>query len=99
MEYSIHRLKPLFNPRNIAVIGASRNPKKAGYIVLKNLLDNIRIYGHGFKVYPINPYAGSILRVRTYSSITGIEDEVDLAVIVVPAEKVPPVLENRGERC
>ncbi len=80
MEYSIHRLKPLFNPRNIAVIGASRNPKKAGYIILKNLLDNIRTYGYSFKVYPINPYAESILGVRTYSSITRIEDEVDLVM-------------------
>jgi len=98
VEYSVHRLEPLFNPRNIAVIGASRNPKKAGYIVLKNLVDNMRTYGYGFKVYPINPYAESILGVRAYSSITRIEDEVDLAVIVVPAEKVPSVLEECGEK-
>lgn len=69
-----------FNPRSIAVIGASRNPKKFGHIIFKNLLDK--------KVYPINPKAEEILGKKCYEDINDIKGPVDLAVIVVPAREV-----------
>ncbi len=47
MKVTVHKLTPLFNPRSIAVIGASRDPRKAGYIVFRNLVENSkRLFGY-----------------------------------------------------
>ena len=68
MKITVDKLTPLFNPRSIAVIGASRDPRKAGYIVFINLVENSKRL-LGYKVYPINPYAKRILGVKAYPSI------------------------------
>ena len=93
MKVTVHKFTLLFNPRSIAVIGASRDPRKAGYIVFRNLVENSKRL-LGYKVYPINSYAKRILGVKAYPSITKIEEDVDIAVVVVPAERVPLVLEE-----
>ncbi len=73
----------LVNPRSIAVIGASHNPKKIGYVVLQNLKNN----GYSGNVYPINPKGGEILGFKVYTSMDAIpEEKVDLSVITLPAE-------------
>jgi acetyltransferase len=79
-----------FNPRNVAVLGASRKPGSVGYTILENLLD--------FKgqVFPINPNATEILGMRAYASLQDLFEPVDLAVIAVPREIVPVVLEDAG---
>jgi len=71
-------------PRSIAVIGASRQPGKVGYDTLKNLIDD----NFGGKIYPINPSATDILGLRAYESVADIEDAIDLALVIVPAELV-----------
>jgi acetyltransferase len=92
-------LDVLFNPRSIAVIGASREEKSVGYGVLKNLLSG-GIYDSGFckpfpgKVYAVNPKAAEILGVKCFPSITAVPDVVDVAVIAVPAKIVPQVMEE-----
>jgi len=88
------RIKALFEPRSVAVIGASRNPKKTGHIILKNIIDA------GFKgrIYPINPKAGEILGLKAYPSIKDVPDDVDLAVFVIPAKFVPDAMEEAGEK-
>jgi acyl-CoA synthetase (NDP forming) len=53
----------LFRPRNIAVIGASREPGKVGYAVLKNIIDS----GFQGKIYPVNPKAEEILGIKAYN--------------------------------
>ncbi|TET41841.1 MAG: CoA-binding protein, partial [Elusimicrobia bacterium] len=88
-------VKKLFNPKSIAVIGASRQEGKVGHSVLKNLLQ----YGYPGKIYPINPKAEEILRTRTYSTIFAVEGEIDLAVVAIPSQFVPSILRdcvNRG---
>lgn len=79
-----------FNPRNVAVLGASRKPGAVGYTILENLLD--------FKgqVFPINPNATEILGMRAYPSFQDLFEPVDLAIISVPREIVPIVLEDAG---
>lgn len=76
-----------FNPNSIAVIGASRTQGKIGYTVLENLK-----YSFRGKIYPINPNAGEILGLTSYSSVLDVEEPIDLAVIVVPSEVVKDVL-------
>lgn len=78
----------LFKPERIAVIGASRFPEKVGYEVFKNLLQS------DSKVYPVNINDGEILGKTAYKSLLEIEDEIDLAVICVPAPIVPDVLKD-----
>lgn len=83
-------LRPLFYPSSIAVLGATDSIGKLGYNVFQNLVS------HGFqgRLYPVNPGRQSVLGVRAYRSILDIEDTVDAAVIIVPAEAVPGAIED-----
>jgi acetyltransferase len=83
-------VEKLFNPKSIAVIGASRQEGKVGHSVLKNLLQ----YGYPGKIYPINPKAEEILRTKTYSTIFAVEGEIDLAVVAIPSQFVPSILRD-----
>ncbi|MEM2984533.1 MAG: CoA-binding protein [Candidatus Jordarchaeaceae archaeon] len=76
-------------PRSIAVIGASPDHLKIGTWILRN----IYLLGYEGKLFPINPrYRGEICGLQTYSSIVEVPAEVDLAVIVVPNDRVLEVL-------
>ncbi len=88
------KLKAFFKPRSIAVIGASREPEKVGHKIFRNLVDSSFQGG----LYPINPKAAEILGRKCYASIGEIPDNVDLAVIAVPANIVPMVAEECGRK-
>ena len=81
---SVNALKLFFEPRAMAVIGASRQRGTIGGELFHNLLS----YGFKGAVYPVNPAASEIESVRAYPSIEAIPVPVDLAVIVVPAAQV-----------
>lgn len=83
-------IKYLFKPRSIAVIGASKNPKKIGYKLLNNILGS----GYQGNTYPVNPKGGKILGRKVIKSLDGIPEPIDVAVIAVPAAKVMVALEN-----
>ena len=87
-------LTPFFRPRSIAVIGASRNPRKLGYVLLDNLV-KARFPG---ELYAVNPEAESVLRHPAYRTVLDVPGLVDLAAIVVPAVVVPAVLEDCGRK-
>ncbi len=78
------QIKYLFEPRSIAVIGASHNPTKIGHSIVSNILLN----KYPGKVYPINPKGGEILGLKTYKSLEEIDGEIDLATIAIPAKFV-----------
>jgi acetyl coenzyme A synthetase (ADP forming)-like protein len=77
-------LGPVFHPRSIAVVGASRRPGTIGHELFRNLLSA----GFGGVAYPVNPSAASVAAVRAYPTVSAIPDQVDLAVVVVPAAAV-----------
>src|SRR5208283_3130325 len=81
-------LESIFNPESIAVIGASRDPRKVGYAVLHNLIQ----FNFGGGIYPINPSADCILGLKTYPSVPAVGKPIGLAVIAVPARAVPDAL-------
>jgi acetyltransferase len=81
-------LEPLFNPDSIAVIGASRDPKKVGYAVVHNLIQ----FNYGGGIYPINPSSDSILGLKAYPKASAVGKPIGLAVIAVPAHAVPDTL-------
>jgi len=86
-------LDMFFNPKAVAVVGASRNPQKVGYQLLRNLVE-----GFKGKVYPINTKAKEILGLRTYSSIMEVPDDIDVAVVSVPADLVIKVADEAGRK-
>ena len=82
-----------FNPKGIAVIGATTNPLKGGNSIVKNLLV-------GFKgpIYPINPRYESIEGLTCYPSVSTLPDPVDMAIIFVPATHVPRAVADCASR-
>lgn len=89
-------LQPFFTPNGVAVIGASRDPSKLSYGVIRNLVDPER--GYPGPIYPINPKADEILGVRCYPDIGAVPDPVELAVLIIPAAAVVGAIEACGRR-
>jgi len=90
MTIKVENLRQLFDPRGVAVIGASKNPGKLGYHVMKSLTEG------GFKgsVFPINPGETELFGARAYSSLADVPHGVDLAVVVLPAQVVPEIIQQ-----
>ena len=86
-------MKKIFDPKTIAVIGASNNEGSVGYALIRNMI------GSGFKgtVYPINYKHKSVYGVRSYATLKDTRDEIDLAIIATPAATVPDIVQECGE--
>ena len=87
-------LAAFFEPKGVAIIGASDNPEKLSHGILRNMLE----YGYQGGVYPVNPKSSEILGKTCYADISAVPDPVDLAVIILPAPAIPSVLEACGKR-
>ena len=89
-EHFLHRL---FNPRSVAVFGASERAGSVGALVFQNLREG------SFKgeVFPINPKRDEVQGVKAYPSLEALGRPVDLAVITTPAHTVPAIIEACGE--
>ncbi|HLE74889.1 MAG TPA: bifunctional acetate--CoA ligase family protein/GNAT family N-acetyltransferase [Candidatus Bathyarchaeia archaeon] len=89
----IENLNRIFNPKRIAVIGASEREESVGIKVLRNLI------GVGYKgtVFPVNPFRQTVQGITAYPSISKIPWKVDLAVIATPAHTVPQIVEECGK--
>ncbi|WP_109527615.1 MULTISPECIES: bifunctional acetate--CoA ligase family protein/GNAT family N-acetyltransferase [Nocardia] len=80
----------LLAPGSVAVIGATPTPGRVGGVVLANLLSGV-FQG---PVYPVNPNRRSVRGVRAYPTVRDIPDEVDLALVAVPAAAIGSVLDD-----
>ena len=78
-----------FDPESIALIGATPNPKKGGHATLKNL-----IRGFPGSIYPVNPNYKEIEGLKCFARVVDIPEHVDLAIIFIPAVKVPAALRD-----
>lgn len=87
-------LNEIFEPQSIAVIGASKDPYKAGHQVLKLLLNE----GYNGKVYAIHPVEQEVLGLECHKSILDINEPLDMLVIGVPANHVLPIMEQARQR-
>lgn len=85
----LEELDPLFNPRSVAVIGATNHWNKWGNSTFASIIRNFE-----GRVYPINPREERVLGRPAYKSVLAVPDDVDLAVFVIPAPKIPPVMEE-----
>ncbi len=92
-----HPLESVFNPRSVAVIGASERPGSVGRNVLWNLLSN----PFGGTVFPVNPNRTNVLGIRSYRAISEIPERIELAIVTTAAASVPDVISeciNAGVR-
>lgn len=89
----IEGLNRIFNPKRVAVIGASDREGSIGAKILQNLV------GVGYKgaVCPVNAFRQSVQGISAYPSITKIPEKVDLAIIATPAHTVPQIVEECGK--
>ncbi|MBI4508896.1 MAG: acetate--CoA ligase family protein [Deltaproteobacteria bacterium] len=87
-------LDPLFFPRSVAVVGASRSRGTIGGEIFHNLISD----GFPGPVYPVNPTAIAVQSVRASASVREIPGPVDLAIIVVPRDKVLDAVDDCHEK-
>jgi acetyltransferase len=87
-------IKYLFEPRAVAVIGASHNPEKIGYKIVENIL----ACGYGGNVYPINTEGGEILGIPAYKSVVDVKEDIDVAVITIPAKSVYDAVKSCADK-
>ena len=89
-------LEPMLKPKSVAIIGASKDPEKVGHVILENYINA----GYDGSLYAINKNAApneEMLGVKVLRKIGEIRERIDLAVIAVPAQIVPMVLEECGK--
>lgn len=87
-------LDPLFRPRSVAVIGASRRATSIGREILVNLVN----YGFQGPVYPVNPATPVVHSMHCFARVSDIPGPVDLAILVVPAERVLQAVRDCGRK-
>lgn len=87
-------IRYLFEPRGVAVIGASADPSKIGYKVVQNIVEG----GYTGALYPINPRGGEILGVKVHPSLATVEGIVDIACMVIPAPSVMEATRRCAEK-
>jgi len=87
-------LDTLFNPKSVAIIGASTKELSIGNVITKNLLH----YEYKGPIYPINPKADEVRGIKAYKTIFDVPGDVDLAHISIPSKFVPQAVEDCGKK-
>ena len=87
-------IESIISPRSIAVVGATNRPGSVGLAVFSNILFG----GYQGVLYPVNPKAQSVHSVKAFPSLSSIPDSVDMAVVIVPRELVPSIIEEAAEK-
>jgi acetyl coenzyme A synthetase (ADP forming)-like protein len=90
MDRRIRSLDHIFNPKVVAIVGASATPNKIGNVLIKNFYD-ARFQG---RVCPVNPKYADIMGFRCYPTVESIPGKVDCVIIATPAETVPEIMEE-----
>jgi acetyltransferase len=83
-------LDKIFNPKTIAVIGANPREKSVGWGLMKNAL----LGKSKRKIFAVNPKYNKLLGAKCFPSVSSIKEDIDLAIIAVPAKVVPSVVEE-----
>lgn len=89
---SVRNLDKIFQPKSVAVIGASDNPAKVGFTVIKNLIAG-EFQG---TIFPVNQRATVIQGLTAYPQVSALPEVPDLAVICTPAMSIPEIINDCG---
>ena len=87
-DHSDDEIKQIFSLKNVAVIGMSRHPEKAAHFVPKYLSEQ------GFNILPINPTSSEILNKKCYSSVTEVDEPIDIVDVFRPSDQVLPFVKE-----
>ncbi|MGI0021604.1 MAG: CoA-binding protein [Nitrososphaeraceae archaeon] len=87
-NHSDNEIRKMYNFKNIAVVGMSRDPVKAAHFVPKYMIEK------GYNIIPVNPSANEILGRRTYSKVLDIKSQVDIIDVFRPSKDVYSVVED-----
>jgi uncharacterized protein len=87
-NHTDEEIRKIYNFRNIAVVGMSRDPAKPAHLVPKYMMER------GFNIIPVNPIANEILGRRTYSYVSDIKSQIDIVDVFRPSKDVYPVVED-----
>ena len=87
-SFSDQQIREILSLNKVAVVGMSKNSSKAAHYVPKYLSDN------GYDITPVNPTADKILGKKCYSSISEIDEEVDIIDIFRPSDQVLPFIQE-----
>lgn len=90
MNQRLENLRIVFEPKSIAFVGATETRGKWGFIIPNNLING----GYNGRLFPVNPNRPRVFGLDAYRSVKEISDNVDLAVITVPARLVPSTVED-----
>jgi len=94
-------MQKIFKPKSVAIIGASNTPGKIGNILMKNIQAKFSVAKNSpktVKIFPVNLKAEKVEGTKAYPSVLDIKDEVDLAVIAIPAKFVNKAVEDCAQR-
>ena len=94
MPTEYRNLTSFFYPKSVAVVGASRDPQKLGAIVLKSIIES----GFSGGIYPVNPNADNLQDLTTYKDVHSLPDEVELAIVAIPAAIAVDAVHHLGEK-
>ena len=97
-EHLIRDMQMFFNPRSVAIVGASKKSEKSGHIIFSNFVQNKRRGIFKGEIYPVNPNEDSVLGYKCYPSVKNIPYDVESVVIVVPANAVIQVMEQAAKK-
>ncbi|GBF32935.1 acetyl-CoA synthetase alpha and beta chains [Desulfocucumis palustris] len=86
-------LSNFFSPKSVAIVGASNSPGKIGHAIVKNVMES----GYTGKILPVNPKEQEIMGLQAFPGIKDISEEVEMAVISVPAARVLNVAKECGK--
>ena len=92
MNYEQHYLTSLFEPKSLAIIGASETPGSVGATLVRNIIDG----GYQGKLFLVNPRHESVFGQKTYESVESIPQRLDLAIVCTKAETVPAIINACG---
>jgi acetyl coenzyme A synthetase (ADP forming)-like protein len=88
-----NNLEVFFNPKSVAIVGATEKVGSLPGVILKNLLD----MGFKGRIFPVNPKYKTVFDLPCYPSVLKIPQKVELVVIAIPAKFVPQILEQMGK--
>lgn len=86
-------LEKFFEPRSVAIIGATIKEGKVGRVIIENFKKRFK-----GKIYPVNPKYSEVLGLKCYKNVKEIPDDIDLGIIAVPAPVVPTVMRDLAEK-
>ena len=87
-NHTDEEIRKIYNFRNIAVVGMSRDPAKPAHSVPKYMMER------GYNIIPVNPIASEILGRRTYAYVSDIKSQIDIIDVFRPSKDVYPVVED-----